>query len=92
MNNNCSNKNIMVVKVINNGAINSHAEIDIVEEAIEVDAELVDNKGGCNGNLASMWQDCNKWGKKSLRPPLKLGQKSIRPPLNSLPKMVRPPS
>ena len=33
----------MVVKVINNGATNGHAEIDIVEEAIEVDAELVDN-------------------------------------------------
>ena len=58
---------------------------------VEKTSDLIPHKGGCNGNLASMWQDCNKRGKKSLRPPLKLDQKSIRPPLNSLPKMVRPP-
>ena len=24
------------------------------------------DKGGCNGNLASMWQDSNMWGQKYL--------------------------
>ena len=32
----------MVVKVINNGATNGHAEIEIVENTMEIDAELDD--------------------------------------------------